>query len=217
MPPKKPWDSTISDLSKYRISRQELAQRRHRLTSPNALAARQDLERRRSLLARGCSLEQTLESFAGPAGETSVALRELDAVELELHRLADDASGPQALVPPMIDMAAVRGMPAGDAALAECETPETPRDALRLAGPPAPWATLDVSASHEAKDAEDGGAIVGGLGKYRTVIRDLNAAVIRVFSVVFCFAQRIPRRSRMAWDQQTRERGELCSWFASGC
>ena len=49
----------------------------HRLTSPNALAAKADLDRRRALLARG-SFESTLAAIADESGEAVSALRELD-------------------------------------------------------------------------------------------------------------------------------------------
>ena len=94
--PKPAWDSTNHDLSVHRISRAEVEARRQRLTSPNALAAKAELERRRALLARG-SFEQTLAALADESGEAHDALRELDVVERDLRRLGDDA---QTMRPP---------------------------------------------------------------------------------------------------------------------
>ena len=156
--PRAPWDSTIHDLSVHRVSRQELALRRQRLTSPNALAARQDLERRRALLARG-SFEQTLAALAGSAGEASTALRELDEVQVELKRLADDAQGPNPVAVPPIDVAAASAAPSTDCgADRECGTPETPVYGLQLDPKrDAPWTAHSIG---EEAAAESRGLVV---------------------------------------------------------
>ena len=144
--PRRAWDSTISDLSKHRISQAEVARRRQLLTSPNAPAAKRDLERRRALLASG-SLEESLQAIR--TNETQDALRELDAVEVELGRLADDAQGgptpamPRALPlrPAALEMTRV-GQVADEAAadVEGCATPPTP--GFGGAGvPAAPWAS----------------------------------------------------------------------------
>ena len=89
--PRPAWDSTIHDLSVHRISRSEAEARRKSLTSPNAMAAKATLERRRAILSRG-SFESTIAALSHQSGEESSALRELDEVEHELHRLADDGA-----------------------------------------------------------------------------------------------------------------------------
>ena len=83
--PKPAWDSTNHDLSVHRISRAEVEARRQRLTSPNALAAKAELERRRALLARG-SFEQTLAALASKVGLLLESTRFLTC-DLQLARI----------------------------------------------------------------------------------------------------------------------------------
>ena len=84
--PRRAWDSTVTDLTKHKISRHELAARHERFQSHNAEAARRELERRASVVTTS-AIDEAL-SFNDDASE---ALKELDAVEAELQRLAKDA------------------------------------------------------------------------------------------------------------------------------
>ena len=157
--PKKAWDATINDLSKYRISRTEQEARHQRMISPNAAAARRDLERTQ----RRQSLASDLDAL-GP-DETKEALRELDAVEAELQRLAHDARrGPAPTVAPMrLSVAPITldATPA-DAAASRCETPPTPA----LDAPPlhqqwrsASWAPCALPDACMSDDDGDAGAL----------------------------------------------------------
>ena len=74
--PRKEWDSSIQDLSVHRISRQEQQARRERMQSPNVIAARRDLERRRHALATHDSLNLLAKIEAeNVQDEATVALR----------------------------------------------------------------------------------------------------------------------------------------------
>ena len=158
--PKKAWDATINDLSKYRISRTEQEARHQRMISPNAAAARRDLERtqrRQSLATSGLDA-------LGP-DETKEALRELDAVEAELQRLAHDARrGPAPTVAPMrLSVAPITlDAPPADTAASRCETPPTPA----LDAPPlhqqwrsASWAPRALPDACMSDDDGDVGAL----------------------------------------------------------
>ena len=139
MPRRAEWDSSLSDLSVHRISRAEQEERRKRIQSPNAVAARKELERRRTLLAR-CSFDDTLSALASQGPEASSALRELETVEKELGQLAGDAcNGPASMVaaprPPTIVVASAPGE--GVEAEEALATPPTP---AFLQGREAPWA-----------------------------------------------------------------------------
>ena len=145
--PKPAWDSTNHDLSVHRISRAEVEARRQRLTSPNALAAKAELERRRALLARG-SFEQTLAALADESGEAHDALRELDVVERDLRRLGDDA---QTMRPPTAPVQVQES--------ATTATPPPPAFLTEM--PNAPWAEMRTDAI-DAESAVNKAAVATG-------------------------------------------------------
>ena len=150
--PKPAWDSTVQDLTKHSISQEQAEKRRQRLTSPNALAAKADLERRRAMLARG-SFESTLAALAGQTTDEISALRELDEVEVELHRLADDAQGMQ---PPRRPTRIDVPMVANTGRIDECATPPTPAMLETLEAPWAPGASpLDAMLQEAQPKAAD--------------------------------------------------------------
>ena len=133
----KAWDSTIHDLSVHRASRGEIEQRHKMMQSPNVEAGKAELEKRRRQLARG-SFDYALAAIAGETAvaddETADALKQLDDVQAQLQRLADDTEDAPAPVPKRsavrpivtpISIAAVAGI-----APEECVTPPTPEPSL---------------------------------------------------------------------------------------
>ncbi|KAL1520863.1 hypothetical protein AB1Y20_022424 [Prymnesium parvum] len=100
MAPRRPWDSSIHDLSIHKASRREREARRERYRSPNAETAKAELARRREQLAARGSFDGTLLELSRSGGRhdddpTKNALRELDQVEAELRILASDSAAPR--------------------------------------------------------------------------------------------------------------------------
>lgn len=139
-----PWDATINDLSVHRATQHELQIRRQRLQSSNTQAARNELASKRK--PRSQSFDVTLAYTSGD--ESADALRELDAVEAELQRLATETNNAPH-IPPKITRPPLAALDVAEhAGEGGCITPPTP--ALGGLPPSAPWATLHRNGAADA-------------------------------------------------------------------
>ncbi len=133
-PNTKPWDSNIHDLSVYKPTSEQLRRRHESVKPSNTRAARAA----RDTSSRRAAQQQSLEALeAGVPDEASNALRELDQVEAQLQRLADDA---QDMVPP--DVAVLPLLDTMGGVAGDCETPPTAQDLP-------PWASQGLSLPYD--------------------------------------------------------------------